>query len=347
MDKRHRNFVCRGGINSRSSYCLFDEVCSFDNLLSAWKEFRRGKRRKRDVREFEFSLEDNLFRLYCELRAKTYQHSKYTPFYITDPKLRHIHKACVRDRIVHQALFRVLYLIFDRDFIFDSYSCRIGKGTHRAVRRLKQFCNKISGNDSENVFALKCDIKKYFDSINHCILLEIIKRRVKCPDTMKLIHAILSSFGEEEGKGLPLGNVTSQLFANIYMNEFDQFAKHILKARYYIRYCDDFIILTDNKEEIQRLIQEIHRFLQKRLKLLLHEDKIIVRSFRQGIDFLGYIVRPHCITLRTKTKKRILSKLKNDNKASYFGVLRHCNGYKVYGDMLGLLEKQSKTCYKV
>lgn len=274
-------------------------------------------------------MEDNLFQLRRELKNKTYRHSPYTAFYVTDPKLRHIHKACVRDRVLHHAIFRILYLVFDQQFIFDSYSCRIGKGSHRAVRRLKTFCRKTSGNNSTTITAVKCDVKKFFDSVDHDTLLQLIRKRIHDDDAFWLIEIIIKSFRAEKGVGLPIGNVTSQLFANIYLSELDNFAKHALKTKYYLRYCDDFVLLSKNRWDLVQAVNKISYFLCVYLKLSLHPNKVIFRKYYQGIDFLGYVVRPYCITLRTKTKKRILAKVSEKNLASYFGVLKHCNGYKI------------------
>lgn len=289
-------------------------------MFLAWQEFKKGKSKKSDIQQFWFNLEDNLFQLHQELKTKTYRHSDYTPFTIQDPKLRKIHKACVKDRVLHHAIFRILYPIFDKSFIFDSYSCRMSKGTHRAVKRLKNFLNKTSENNKKQVFVLKCDIRKFFDSVNQDILLNLMKEKIQDKDVIWLIEKIVRSFP----KGLPLGNVTSQLFANIYLNEFDQFVKHELRIKYYLRYCDDFIIL--NNEE---LMEKINDSLKSKLKLNLHPDKIIVRKYRQGIDFLGYVVRPYCVNLRTKTKKRMFGKVRLNNLASYLGILGHCNGHKI------------------
>lgn len=316
----------------------------------AWKEFRKGKSKKVDVQQFEFNLEDNIFRIRQELKTKTYQHSDYTAFNVCDPKLRHIHKACVKDRIVHHAIFRILYPIFDNFFIFDSYSCRIGKGTHRAVNRLEEFCRKLSRNNTKPIFALKCDIKKFFDSIGQNILLELIKKKIKDENTFWLISKIIKGYENKKDKGLPLGNVTSQLFANIYLNELDQFIKHKLKARYYLRYCDDFIILGEDKNYLASLINPISQFLDQLLKLSLHPDKIEIRKYRQGFDFLGYVVLPHYRVLRTKTKRRILRKMEekhrdlknnliseesfNQSLQSYLGVLGHCKGRKIKEELL-------------
>lgn len=202
-----------GGVHSGK---IFDKIISLENLFSAWREFKRGKMGKPDIQEFEFNLENNLFQLHRELENKTYRHSHYTTFKICDPKLRQIHKARVRDRILHHAIFKILYPIFDKDFIFDSYSCRLEKGTHRAVGRLEKFCRKLSRNNSRNIFALKCDIKKFFDSINQDILLEFIKKKIKDENAVWLAEIVVKSFKNIDNNGLPLGNITSQLFANIY-----------------------------------------------------------------------------------------------------------------------------------
>jgi RNA-directed DNA polymerase len=316
-----------------------------ENLFLAWDEFRRGKNKRKDVQKFNFNLEDNIFKLHQELKLKIYQHSYYTPFYIQDPKLRRIHKACVRDRVLHQAIFRILYPIFDKSFIYDSYSCRFNQGTHKAVRQLKNFCQKSSHNNHKIIFILKCDIKRFFDSINQNILLKIIKRRIKDNDAIWVIEKIVRSFENEKGAGLPLGNVTSQLFANIYLNELDQFIKRKLKIKYYIRYCDDFAIISKNKKDLGRLIQSISQFLNNQLKLRLHPDKIIIRKYNQGIDFLGYINLPYCCILRTKTKNRIFKRINDKNIQSYLGVLSHCNAHELKNKLIYDILKTWRTRY--
>ena len=306
------------------------------------------------MQEFEFNLEDNIFNLYYELKNKTYKHSDYTSFFIKDPKLRHIHKATVKDRILHHAIFRILYLIFDKQFIYDSYSCRLKKGTHKAVNRLKRFLQRLSKNNIKTTFILKCDIKKFFDSVNQNILLGLINKNIKNTDIIQLVKEIIKSFETEKEKGIPLGNITSQLFANIYLNELDKFIKHKLKIKYYIRYCDDFIILDTDKNYLIGIISVINDFLKDNLNLYIHSQKVFIRKYIQGIDFLGYVVLPHYRVLRTKTKKRMLKKTKNQYKKlsdklisekqfnqslqSYLGILKHCSGYKVKQKMIKNIE---------
>lgn len=338
-----------GGFTGRG-HSVFEQVISLENLLIAWKRFRKGKQKKADVQTFEFNFEDNLFKLRKELECRTYRPDPYTSFYISDPKLRHIHKASVRDRLLFQAVFQILYPIFDKQFIFDVYSSRNQKGTHRGVGRLQSLARKVSRNYTRPIYALKCDIRKFFDSVDHRILAEIIRRTVLDSETLWLIDKIVGSFETAPGRGVPLGNVTSQLFANIYLNELDQFVKHKLKAKCYVRYCDDFVILSERRELLISLIPQISSFLSEHLKLELNPAKVIIRKLSYGIDFLGYVILPHYVVLRTKTKRRILRRVTKMQKhlhcgeieekflhqslASYAGLLTHCHGFKIKSRLL-------------
>ncbi len=285
---------------------VFNKIISLENLFSAWLEFRKGKRHKLDVQIFELNLEDNLFHLHWLLERGKYQHGNYVSFCVKDPKQRLIHKAPVIDRVFHHAVFRVLYPIFDGMFINDSYSCRIGKGTHMAVKQLEVYIKRVSRNHQRSCFVLKCDVKSFFHSINHQILLNLIKKKIADDKAMLLIQQIIYSFNCVEGKGIPLGNLTSQLFANIYMNEFDQYARKFLKIKHYIRYTDDFVFVHNSRKCLKRLVPEISTALQHKLHLNLHPQKIFIQKVNQGVDFLGYVVFSHFTLLRTKTKKRIL-----------------------------------------
>ncbi|MDP3901615.1 MAG: reverse transcriptase domain-containing protein [bacterium] len=295
----------------------------------AWCEFRRGKRNRRDVQQFEFNLEDNLWQLWQELKNRTYRSSPYISFFVSDPKLRRISKAAVRDRVLHQAIFRILYDVFDKNFIYDSYASRFSKGIHLAVSRLERFLSSVSRNNRYPVFALQCDIKKFFDLIDHNILYGLISQKITDTDCLRLIKIIITSFEKSPGKGLPLGNVTSQLFANVYLNELDGFIKHKLKCRCYLRYCDDFIILSKDRHRLEALIDDTNRFIKTNLQLEIHPGKISIRSYLSGIDFLGYVLRPHYRVLRTRTKRRMLRLIGKNNHVSYMGLLQHCCGYKL------------------
>jgi len=210
---------------------------------------------------------------------------------------------------------------------------------------LEEFAKKESKNYSRNIFVLKCDVKQFFYSIDQQLLWDLIKARIKDGQTLDLIKKIIRSFETSPGKGLPLGNVTSQLFANIYLNELDQFVKHVLQEKFYIRYCDDFIFLHEDKKYLEKLKNIICQFVENKLHLTIHPDKIFLQKFRQGLDFLGYVLLPHYRVLRTKTKQRMFKKIKkkveefNDNLItdfdlnqsvqSYLGMLTHCQGYNL------------------
>ncbi len=317
----------------------YKDIIDMDNLLEAWKEFVIGKKSRKDVGEFQRHLMSNIISLYKELETKTYKHSDYEAFNISDPKPRSIHKAKVRDRLLHHALYRKLYPFFDRTFIADSYSCRINKGTHKAIERFSFFSNKVSKNNTKTVWVLKCDIRKFFASIDQEILLNILNSYIPDKDIIGLLSTIIESFySTEKGKGLPLGNLTSQILVNIYMNEFDQFVKHKLKAKNYIRYADDFVILSGDKEWLESVLVETDHFLSSKLKLQLHPDKVFVKTLASGVDFLGWVNFSDYRVLRTATKRKMFRKLKERDKEeviqSYLGLLSHGNSWKLVDEVI-------------
>jgi RNA-directed DNA polymerase len=295
----------------------YHDIISPENLLAAWEEFLHGKRNRKDVQTFELHLMDDLLALHEDLKNKTYVHGGYESFKVNDPKPRDIHKATVRDRIVHRAIYRVLYPFFDSVFISDSYSCRNGKGTHKALDRFRSFAWKVSRNRTETAWVLKCDIRKFFASIDHEILLGILRERIADKDVLRLLGEVVGSFSSvchsglragiqkekdwipgqarddrESRKGLPLGNLTSQLFANVYLNELDQFVKYGLRTKRYIRYADDFVLFGTEYEELDGWLISIKEFLEERLDLWLHPDKVSIGTVASGVDFLGWIHFP-------------------------------------------------------
>lgn len=312
----------------------YDDIISVENILSAWREFLVNKKKKDDVLEFQSHLMDNVFDLHEDLKQRKYMHSSYVAFKISDPKPRDIHKATVKDRLLHHVLYRKLYPFFDRTWISDSYSCRNNKGAHKAIKRFKSFNQKVSKNNTRTCWVLKCDIRKFFASIDQKILLEILGRYIPDQNTLRVIREIVGSFQSRKGEiGLPLGNLTSQLFVNIYMNEFDQFVKHRLKEKYYIRYADDFVFMSENKEHLEKLLPIIKDFLNTKLKLDLHPDKVYIKTFASGVDFLGWINFSGHRVLRTATKNRMLRNLKEERSEarvqSYRGLLSHGNTKKL------------------
>ncbi|MFA5878358.1 MAG: reverse transcriptase/maturase family protein [Candidatus Staskawiczbacteria bacterium] len=329
---------------------LFNDIISPENLFSAWDKFKKGKRDRKDVQLFEWNLETNIFNLYRELSGKTYKHGLYHSFKISDPKPRNVQKAQVRDRIVHHALFQVINPLFEAGFVPASFSCRVGHGTHKGVQFLQNTIRKASKNGKVPCFALKCDIKKFFDTIDHDILLSILKKKVKDNSTICLLGEIISSFSSGypilgKDRGVPIGNLTSQLFANVYLNELDQFLKQELKVGYYLRYTDDFLIISQDKRYLERMIPEIVSFLRVKLFLEIHKEKTKILKINQGIDFLGYVVFLRHKLVRTRTRKRIVRKFQgriadcrrgfisknslSQSLHSYLGFFSHASSFNI------------------
>ncbi len=320
---------------------MYESIISLENLLLAWQEFLSGKNSKSDVQEFKHNLMDSLINLHHDLKNRTYVHNKYHAFKINDSKPRDIHKATVRDRVLHRAVYRVLYPFYDKKFIFDSYSCRLGKGTHKALNRFRDFGTRVSFNHTKTVWVLKGDIRKCFASIDQATLFEILKKDIKDADVLLLLRIILKSFSSTiVGKGLPLGNLTSQLLVNIYLNEFDQFVKHKLKVKYYVRYADDFVFFSQDREHLEKNIPIISDYLFKKLKLIVHPQKIFIKTVASGVDFLGWVHFTRHRVLRTTTKRRMFKRLEESQKketlASYVGMLSQGNGWKLINKAIEL-----------
>ena len=321
---------------------IFTQIVSVENLFAAWDEFRVGKMSKYDVQVFARTIETRLFELHRDLAVRKYRHAAYSAFRITDPKQRLIHKAVVRDRIVHHALFSVLNPIFEPTFIAHSFSCRVGKGTHKGVTVVEQILRSVSCNNTRPCFVLKCDISKFFASVDHSVLLRVVERRVRDERALELVREIISSFYSDfsntfDCKGLPLGNLTSQLFANIYMNEFDQFVKHKLHIQHYARYTDDFVIVSSDRLYLENLIPELQDFLTKKLGLQLHPHKTIIRKYSQGVDFLGYILFPYHRLVRSTTKRRMLARFSERVDEYANGTISETQLRQVASSYLGVL----------
>ncbi len=287
-------------------------------------------------------MEDHVFKIQQDLLSLQYQHDSYDQFYVNDPKQRHISKATVRDRLVHEIVHSAMADIFDKKFIFHSLFSRIGKGTHKGLTYLRSMIKKVSSNGTRHCYSLKMDIKRFFDSIDHNILKNLIRKNIHHEKALRIIDIIIDSFYvDKKGKGIPLGNVTSQLFANVYLHELDLFIKQVLREPYYLRYCDDFIILSSDQHHLRCLIAHIGKFLAEHLQLDLHPKKIFLRKLSTGIDFIGYVFFAHHTLLRPRTKQRMKKRLKNtldgflngkteavamdQQLQSYLGILSHSN----------------------
>lgn len=241
----------------------------------------------------------------------------------------------MRDRLLHHAIYRILYPYFDVKFVFDSYSCRNFKGTHKAGIRFVDFALKTSRSNKRTCWVIKCDVRKFFASIDQPILIKILKKYLHDQDTLQLLESVIISFySTAPGMGLPLGNLTSQLLVNIYMNEFDQYMKHELKQKYYIRYADDFVIFGHDRASLLEILPKINEFLLKNLKLNLHPGKVFIKTVSSGVDFLGWVHFSDHRVLRTSTKRRMFKNLKansgrRETLQSYLGMINHGNTRKL------------------
>lgn len=288
----------------------YPEICSYDNLYKAFEKARKRKNLKKYVIEFEEDLENNLQKLQVELLNQTYNPLPLKMFILKDPKTRKISKSVFRDRVVHHAICNIIEPMFEKKFIYDSYANRIGKGTINAIKRFDKFKYKVYFNNRRICYVFKADIKQYFEQVNHKILIFLIKKEIKDEKILFLIRKILLNYKTTQfGQGMPLGNLTSQFFANIYLHELDIFVKHKLRAKYYIRYVDDFVILHHEKEILQEYRTKIEYFLQENLKLTLHPQKSKVLKLDKGIPFLGFRIFYYHKLLLTKNLGKFERKL--------------------------------------
>ncbi len=299
---------------------MYTQLCSWDNLLLAYRKAAKGKRGHPNVAAFEYHLEDNLRALQRELRDQTYQPGAYTSFYIHEPKRRLISAAPFRDRVAHHALCNLLTPIFERSFIDDSYANRVGKGTHRALNRCQQFARRYR-------YVLQCDIRQFFPSIDHAVLRDTLARKIDNARVLWLVDRILASgvgvlseeyamvwfpgddlWAIQRPRGLPIGNLTSQFWANCYLNPFDHFIQRELKCPAYLRYVDDFLLFADDK----RALWESKRALVERLthfRLTIH-PRAQVHPADAAIPFLGFSIFPERRRLKARMGWRFARRLR-------------------------------------
>ncbi len=298
---------------------LWPQIITFENLLLAARQAQRGKRFCANVLEFNYYLEPELYQLQAELAAQTYQPGAYRTFQIQDPKPRLISAAPYRDRVVHHALCNVIVPLLEPTLITDTYANRVGYGTHRALQRFTVFARS-------HRYCLQCDIQKYFPAIDHEILKALLRRKIKCPQTLWLIETMIDASNEQvpaiyyfpgddlltpiqRRKGLPIGNLTSQFFANLYLNPFDHFVKDRLKLRHYLRYVDDFAAFSNDWQELAEARLAMEEYLST-LRLVMHPIKSQLFATRQGANFVGFRVLPDRIRVRNHNLRRSRRRVK-------------------------------------
>ncbi len=314
---------------------LYFKYLTYDKLLEAHSKSRKGKGYRKEIILFNLKQEEYIMWLLEKLQNKTYKHGGYSTFYVTEPKLRKIEKSKYIDRIIHRWLVdNFLGPAFIPQFISTSYACLKGKGMHKACLDLQKemkHCQRI-WND---YYILKMDIAKYFDNINKTILLKILKRKIKDKDVLWLIKEIL--YAQKREKGLEIGNYTSQMFANIYLNEIDQYIKHILKVKYYFRYMDDSVLFVKTKQEAKEILEKIKTFLKMNLELELNKKTQIFKS-KQGVNFCGYKINTYRLKIRDKGKRKLKEKVKQLKKDIKQGKMTSKEAYKYLAGHLGYIK---------
>ena len=298
---------------------------------------KKGKRDKDYVTEFERNLEQNLISLREELTSERWQPGKYSRFFVEDPKRRLINAPPFRDRVVHHAVSTLLIRIWDPTFPFGSFACRAGKGTHAAADRMQQFMRRYPTGSG---YVLQLDVKSYFASIDHEILIGLVAKRIRDRRFMRLIRQIVESYEDSPGVGIPLGNLTSQVFANIYLHELDMFAKHDLRIKHYIRYMDDVALVHEDKRQLWEWRDAIEAFLADHLRLQLHQVKQTLTPVDCGVKYLGYRVYRDHIKVLSRNVQRAYKRLEQMEAGTFDGDARSSIaswiGYTKHADCHGL-----------
>lgn len=300
---------------------------SLRNIWRSWFAFRKGKRPTYELHDFQYHLEKNLFALFQDLNNGRYRHGGYKKFTVCDNKRREISVASVRDRVVHRLVYDFLEKFYDKTFTYDAWSCRKGKGLLGAIERAQKFLKPHTPR-SHFPRVWKCDIRKFFDSVDQEVLLKILSRRIKDSTTLWLLKEIISSFSTVSYRkiGMPIDNLTSQIFANIYLNELDRFVKHELKVKEYLRYGDDFIIIENNLEKLKHIRAKSTRFLAEELKLEVNPKSDMIIKAQRGLKFLGVKLWPCGRTLNKRNLARSHKRLNTRNISSYSGLIKkHTN----------------------
>ena len=308
-----------------------------ENIWESWRKFRKGKR-SAELDEFQYYLERNLYQLYLDLNSGQYRHGGYRKFIVSDNKKREVSVASIRDRVVHRLLYEYLISIYDKTFIPDIWSCRKGKGLTGAIERTQKLLSRY-----DRSFVWRSDIKKFFDHVDHAVLADFLKNKIGDLKVLWLLNEIINSYEhnfatasrerERESKisrrGIPIGNLTSQIFSNIYLDIFDKFVLQDLKPQTYLRYGDDFIIIHDNKERLIEIRTIAATFLKEKLNLDLHSKNDIIVKAKWGLYFLGTQIFPKGIRLNGRNRKRVFARLNLKNAPSYSGIVKKYGNHKM------------------
>jgi hypothetical protein len=343
---------------------------TYEQIYRCYLNCRKNKRNTINQLEFEVNADINLLRLQEELNSRAYKPDPSIYFILKKPKLREVFAATFRDRVVHHILVEYLNTICEPRFIFDSYACRAGKGTHASIKRLQKFSRSATKNNTQRAYYMQLDIRSFFVEINKDILENIVKKQTNNEETLWLAKIIIwndctidrrvnsteaslekipkykSLLYVPKNKGIPIGNLSSQFFANLYLNELDQYIKRTLKCRWYIRYMDDLVLLSEDKNQLIEWMILIENFLKEKLDLSLHPTKRIIAPVSNGIDFVGYVVRPNYILVRKRVIGNLKYKIFNNTISleswnSYMGHFKHAQTNRLRVKLKKLLVKNN------
>jgi len=311
---------------------------SLKNIWRTWYEFKKGKRFTSELHLFQYNLERELSQLYHDLNSGTYQHGLYRKFIVSDNKRREISVAAIRNRVVHRLVYNYLVPIYDNSFIFDAWSCRVGKGLLAAIERTQKFLKA-----NPNSYVWKGDVRKFFDSVDQNTLFKILGSKINDQQTLAILSQIIFSFSSISGQkiGMPIGNLTSQIFANIYLNQLDRYVKQKLNVKNYLRYGDDFILIANNLPQLQKNKNLIITFLKDELRLDINKKNNLIIKARSSLKFLGVKLWPGWRLLNSRNFGRIQQNLNTSNLSGYSGLIsqhgsddqRKCFDWKIYEEM--------------
>ncbi len=298
---------------------------SLKNIWNSWRNFKKGKNFAHELHIFQYHLEKNLYELFQDLKNGRYHHGDYRTFIVCDNKRREISVASGRDRIIHRLIYDYLCKIYDKTFIYDAWSCRVGKGLLAAIERAQEFLKAYPDG-----FVWRGDVRKFFDSVDQATLLQMLSLRVKDVKTFNLLKEVIYSFSSDQGvdRGMPIGNLTSQIFANIYLNELDRFVKYQVKPKAYLRYGDDFLLVEPDLEKLNFFRTSTVKFLENDLKLRMNAKNDRILKAKDGLRFLGVVFWPNGRILNKRSLGRANNRLKSNNISSYSGLIKEHTGHK-------------------
>jgi retron-type reverse transcriptase len=314
-------------------------IFSLSLIYNSWLNFRSGKKASRSIIYFEYNLEENLWHLWQDLLHGIYRHGAYTHRIVNEKKRRDIHVATVRDRVVHRLIYDYMISVIDPRLDYDVWSCRSGKGLHACVQRAARLSRRYP-----RAYVWRGDVQKFFDSVDHKILLEVLKRYNLDSGIRELLKIVIASFQTQPGKGIAIGNLTSQILANVYLGELDFFIRQVVRPLAYVRYGDDFVLWIDNQSAVMAARRMVTNFLHDDLGLELNARNEFIGRARQGLKFVGVQIFGSGSVVHRRTLCKMAGDLSSKNIASYYGFLKNLGSARQRKSLIWSIDKATKFC---